>query len=117
MTTVYVAIPRDFLALHKYVNLVADVMFVNNTTFLTTMSPVIKFMTVEHIPSSKDKQLSKNLKITMKLYSRGRIIVQTILMDMEFDSTKDELMGKIVFNTSAAKEHVAKIKMYILTAK
>ena len=92
-------------------------MFVNNTNFLITISPGIKFMTVEDISSSKDKQLSKKLKITMKFYSRGRMILQTILMDMELDSTNDELMRKIVDNTSAAKEHVAKIKMYILTAK
>ena len=107
--TDYVAIPRIFLELHKYVTLVAYGMFVNNTTFLITMSPDIKFMTVEQLPSSKDKQLSKKLKITMKLYSRGRMIVQTILMDMELDSTKDELMRKIVDNTSAAKKHSAKI--------
>ena len=31
------------------------------------------------------------------------MIVQTILIGVEFDSTKDELMGKTVVNTSAAK--------------
>ena len=97
--------------------LVADGMFVNNTNFLITISPGIKFMTVEDIPSSKDKQLSKKLKITMNFYSRGRMILQTILMDMELDSTNDELMREIVDNTSAAKEHVEKIKRYIIPAK
>ena len=116
VTTDYVAIPRIFLELHKYVTLVADGMFVNNTNFLITISPGIKFMTIEDIPSSKDKQLSKKLKITMNFYSRGRMILQTILMDMELDSTNDELMRKIVDNTSAAKEHVTKIKRYIITA-
>ena len=53
----------------------------------------------------------------MKLYGRGSIIVQTILMDMEFDSTKDELMGKPVVNNSAAKEHVAEIERCICTVK
>ena len=45
------------------------------------------------------------------------MIVQTILMDMEFDSNKYELMGKTVVNTSAAKEHVAEIERCIRTAK
>ena len=116
VTTDYVAIPRNVLELHKYVTLVADGMFVDNTTFLIIMYPGIKFMTVEQIPISKDKQLSKKLKTTMKFYSRSRMIVQTILMDMELYSTKDELMRKIVDNTSAAKEHVTKIKRYIITA-
>ena len=30
-------------------------------------------------------------------------------MDMKFDSTKEELMGKMVVNTSAVKEHVEEI--------
>ena len=38
----------------------------------------------------------------MKIYDRGSMIVQTILMYMEFDSTKYELMGKTMVNTSAA---------------
>ena len=97
--------------------ILADGMFVNNTNFLITISPGIKFMTVEDISSSKDKQLSKKLKITMKFYSRGRMILQTILMDMDLDSTNDELMRKIFDNTSAAKEHVENIKRYIITAK
>ena len=37
------------------------------------------------------------------------MIVQTILMDMVFDSTKYELMGNKVVNTSDAKEYVAEI--------
>ena len=73
------------------------------------MSCGIKFLTIKHIPSRTAKQMSKKLKIIMKLYSRGSMIVQTILMDMEFDSTKDGLMGKTVVNNSAAKEHVAEI--------
>ena len=67
-------------------------------------------MTVEHIPSRTDNQLSKNLKRIMELYSRGSIIVQTILIGIQFDSTKDSLMGKTVFRTSATKEHVAEIE-------
>ena len=35
----------------------------------------------------------------MDFYSRDSMIVKTILMDLEFDYTKDELMGKTVFNT------------------
>ena len=53
----------------------------------------------------------------MELYSRGSIIVQTILIGIQFDSTKDSLMGKTVFRTSATKEHVAEIERWILNVK
>ena len=89
MNTDYVAIPRDFLALHRFVSLVADVMFVNNIPFLITIYRGIKFVTVEYLRSLTDKELSKKLRRVMKLYGRGSMIVQTILIDMEFDSTKD----------------------------
>ena len=38
--TDYVAIPQDFIMLHIYVTLVADVMFVNSIPFLVTLSLV-----------------------------------------------------------------------------
>ena len=38
----YIEIPRDFMKLHMYVTLGADVMFVNNIPFLTTFSRGIK---------------------------------------------------------------------------
>ena len=68
VTTDYVAIPRYFLALHRFVSLVEDVMFVNNIPFLITMSHGIKFVTVEYLSSRTSKELSKKLKIVMELY-------------------------------------------------
>ena len=109
--------PGIVLALYWFLSLVADVMFVNNIPFFITMSCGIKFVTVEYLRTRTAKELSKNLKRVMKLYGRGSMIVQNILMDMEFDSTKDELMGKTVVDTSAAKEHVSKIERCIHTIK
>ena len=117
VATDYVAIPRDFWEWYRFVSLVADVMFVNNITFLITMSRGIKLVTVEYLSFRTPKELSKNLKIVTKLYGRGSMIVQTISMDMEFDSTTDELMGKTVVNTSAANEHVVEIEPCICTVK
>ena len=50
----YIAVPKDFLKLHKFVTLVEDVMFVNGAPFLITMSRRIKFVTVEHITTRTD---------------------------------------------------------------
>ena len=51
----YVAAPKYFNKLHKFETLLADVMFVNGAPFLINMSRVIKFVTVEHIPTHTDK--------------------------------------------------------------
>ena len=82
VTTDYVAIPMDFSALHRFVSLVADVMFVKNIYFLMTMSCGIKFVAVEYLSSRTAKELSKKIKRVMKLYGQGSMIVQTILMDI-----------------------------------
>ena len=74
------------------------------------MSRGIKFLTIKHIPSRTAKQLRKKLKIITDLYSRGIMIVQTILMDLELDSTKDWLMVKTVVNILATKQHVLDIE-------
>ena len=58
----YVAVPKYLLKSHKFVNLVADVMFVNSTPFLITMSRGIKFVMVEYIPTRIAKKWSKYLK-------------------------------------------------------
>ena len=71
----YVAITRNILVLHKYVTFVEDVVFVNNITFLITMSRGIKFVKVENTPSRTDMQLSEKIKIVMKFYSRDSMIV------------------------------------------
>jgi hypothetical protein len=46
----YARIPKDFIQLHKYVTLVADVMFVNGPPFLVTSSRGISLVTIEHLP-------------------------------------------------------------------
>ena len=60
-------------------------MFVNNILFLDNMSCSIRFVIVEHVPTCTDNQLSKSLKIIKRLYARGNMVVQNILMDMYFE--------------------------------
>ena len=97
--------------------LVANVMFVNNIPFLVTLSHGIKFVTAEHVKSTTAKQLAKSIKRVMQLYGRVGMVVQTVLMDMEFDKTVDGLSDKTVVNTFAAREHVAETERQIRTTK
>ncbi len=47
----YVKIPRDFIQMHKYVMLVADVLFVNGLPFLVFSSRGISLIVIEFLPS------------------------------------------------------------------
>jgi hypothetical protein len=47
----YVETPHDFMNVHKYVTLVAVVMFVNGLPFLVTYSGGIGQVTIDFLPS------------------------------------------------------------------
>jgi hypothetical protein len=58
----YVEISRDLVDMHKYVTLVADVMFVNGLPFLVTSSRGISLVTTEYLPSRTAKRLALTLE-------------------------------------------------------
>ena len=87
----FTRIPKDFYELHHFVTLTADVMFVNGIPFLVTRSRDIRMNTVEFLPSCTAKQLSKSLKIIIKVYARGGFIVRLVMMDMEFEKLRTNL--------------------------
>ena len=55
----YVAVPRVFLKLHKFVTVVTDLMLVKNVVFLISMYCGIKSATIEHMTTRTAKKLSK----------------------------------------------------------
>ena len=99
----YVAVKKYFIRIQNFVTFVEDMIFVNGVTFLITMTHGIHFLVIEHIPTHTAKELSESLKRAMTIYSRGGMILKTVLMDMEFDNTINELMGNVVVNTSVSK--------------
>ena len=107
----YVEIPWDLINMHKYVTLVAEVMFVNSLLFVVTSSRGIRLVTIEYLPSQTAKRLVLTLKWVLKVYTRGGFVVQTMMMDMEFEKFVDLLRG--VINTTASREHVGEIEQKI----
>ncbi len=97
----YVKIPRDLVKMHKYVTLVADVMFVNGLPFLVTSLRGISLVTIEFLPSRTAKRLALTLERVLKVYARGGFVVQTMMMDMEFKKLVD-LLPNVAINTTAA---------------
>ncbi len=112
----YVQIPRDFVELHKYVTLMADVMFVNGLPFLVTSLRGISLVTVEYLKSRTAKRLVHTLERVVRIYGAAGFIMQTALMDMEFKKLKDKLPN-VILNTTAAREHVGEIERKIRVVK
>ncbi len=109
-------IPRDFVQLHKYVTLVADVMFVNGLSFLVTSLQSLSLVTIEHLPSRTTKRLVHTLERVFKIYMTAGFVIQTALMDMEFEKLRT-MMPHVVLNTTAAREHVGEVEQKIRVIK
>ncbi len=67
----YVKIPRDFIELHKYVTIVADVMFVNGLPFLVTLSRGISLVTIKFLPSRTSKRLANSMEHVIRIYRKA----------------------------------------------
>jgi len=112
----YVAVPRALVEQNKVVTLAADVIFVDGTAFLITVSRRIKFITAEHVQVRTATSLSKHLTCVLQVYGRAGFKVRTILMDGEFEKVRN-LMPCVECNMTAAKEHVSEAERTIRTIK
>ncbi len=105
----YVQIPRDFVQLHKYVTLVADVMFVNGLPFLVTSLRGLSLVTIEHSSSRTAKRLAQTLERVFRIYATAGFVVQMAMMDVEFEKLRT-LLPHVALNTAAAREHIGEIE-------
>jgi hypothetical protein len=101
----YVKIPRDFVEMHKYVTIVAEVIFVNGLSFLVISSRGISLITIEFLLSRTAECLASSVEQVVRIYGKADFIVQTSMMDMEFKKLENMLPG-ITLNTTAGQEHV-----------
>ena len=102
-TEEYVNITEDFYKLHKLVMIVSNIMFVNRNVFMKTSARKLNFVTVEHIPSRKSKQLSSSLNKVVKLHGRGGFIIHVILMEADFEKVAEILVKFGVKSVAARK--------------
>jgi hypothetical protein len=112
----YVQIPWDFVQMHKYVTLVADVMFVNGLPFLVTSSRGLSLVMIEHLPSRTAKRLAQTLERVFRIYATAGFVVQMAMMDVEFEKLRT-LLPHVALNTTAAREHVGEIERKIRVVK
>jgi hypothetical protein len=95
-----------------YVTLVADVMFMNGLPFLVTSLQGLSFVTVEHLQSRTAKCLVHTLERVFRIYVTAGFVIQTALMDMEFEKLR-MMMPHVALNTMVAREHVGEVEQKI----
>ena len=71
---------------------------------------------MEWIPNRIGKQLTINLTKVLQLYAQASFIIQTFLMDMEFEKVRD-LLPQVNEYTSTTNEHMAEVKRRMRTVK
>jgi hypothetical protein len=115
-----VSIPKEICELHKEVTLAIDIFFVNKIPFFVTLSRVLYFMTVTHLPDRSLGQIFKALKGIFYYYLQQGFRVTFITGDWEFASLKqftNLLMGVPRLNLTSANKHKPFIERRICVVK
>ncbi len=110
------AVLQSLMEQIKIVTLAADVFFVDKTAFLITLSRKIKFVMTEHVAVRTATSLAKHLNRVIQVNRRAGFVIQTLLMNGEFEKIRD-LMPILECNTMQAKELVSKAEHMIWTIK
>jgi hypothetical protein len=84
-------------------------MFVNGLSFLVTSLQGLSLVTIEHLPSKTAKRLVHTLERVFRIYATARLVIQTALMDMEFEKLRT-MMPHMALNTTATREHIGEVE-------
>lgn len=101
----YVSIPPNLFS-RPDVTLGADVTFVCGLPFLGILSTKIRFITVLFVSCSTATELANGLKNVYSLYGCEGFVVQTALMDGEFEKVHEKLLRLLTINICSKNEHV-----------
>lgn len=111
-------LPASIMNRYRNIMLYADVMYVNKTPMLITISRDVQFGTVKAIPNRTVQTLIHGIWAVAAIYRRGGLRITLTLMDGEFDSLRGYLADDgISLNTTARDEHVGDVERYIRTVK
>ena len=86
-------------------------MYVQQILFFITISRNFHFTTIENIQNRKAQTLIACCDNVFNLYNSHGFVIDTVLMDMEFEALCDDLTRQNVkLNTTSASEHVPDIE-------
>ncbi len=103
-----VSIPKEICELHKEATLTIDSFFVNKIPFFVTLSRVLYFTTVTHLPDRSLGQIFKALKGIIYYYLQQGFCMTFIMGDGEFASLEqftNLLMGAPWLNLTSVNKH------------
>lgn len=111
-------VPQSVMDRHKEVFVCFEVMYLNGTAFLVSISRRIRFCTVEALDNRRSDTILTGIKRIKMIYARRRFLVNRIAADNEFAPLETELSGwGISLNTVSRDEHVLEIERHIHTLK
>jgi Reverse transcriptase (RNA-dependent DNA polymerase)/Zinc knuckle len=118
VTPITIDVPSEIINRYGRLTIAADLMYVNKTIFLITMSRGIKFGTCEALATRKPNVIINALKNVKATYDQRGFIIDCFLMDGEFESCRAGIASmNIMLNITSNAEHVPDIERYIRTVK
>lgn len=111
-------VPASLMERHKEVIVCFDLMYLNGTAFLVSISRGIRFCTAEAVDNRRSDTILTGLKRIKMIYARRGFLVNRIAADNEFAPLETELSGcGITLNTVSRDEHVPEVERHIRTLK
>jgi hypothetical protein len=111
----YVKVPNELLKLHK-----ENIFFVNQITFLLTLSRSICFTAVNHLADRTVPHIFKAFKEMYQYYLQRGFHITMVHADGEFTPLKtllESIPGGPMVNLASANEHLPEIKCLIRVVK
>ena len=111
-----VPLPNHVLKWHSKVTLCVDLVFVNQMTFLHTISRNLCFRTVEYLSNQSKKTLLEAVDNVIRFYHARGLKVEHVRGDHQFHCLGESL-APIQLHITAAGEHVPEVERSIQTLK
>ena len=113
-----IQVPKALLCEHRNVELCANIMYIQNMPFLTTISKNISYRTIKWIPDKTTDTLMKAFDTVFRIYNRAGFVITKLHCDPEFRHLQTVMMDvDIELQLCAAQEHVPEIERSIRVIK
>jgi hypothetical protein len=115
----YIKIPSELIQAQQDVVLCMDTMYINGTSFLTTISRHIMYCTTEWVPNKTAKAYRSALDNVFWLYNLAGFRIRSIHCDNKYRSLMQELeiIYEVKMNYSNDQEHVPEVERSIQVIK
>jgi hypothetical protein len=114
-------VPKQLMDMHRDVYMTCDIFFVNGLTFFISLSRVLDFTAVNHLPTRKITDIFAAFKEIYSFYLHRGFKITDVHADGEFAPLQvqihDKMPGGPRVNLASASEHVPEIERRIRVVK